>query len=144
MYLYWTKPEAEQCSYSNEYILGCLVSRTMNFYSMKKFGEVDPARAFAKLTHSRLAHFPIPALSSDEEIAKANRIAAAVRTMLTTRSYGGEEDYAIERELRSLWGITGDEGRYINGFFSQLPAGQAVVDLFPEGAPSRVPYPKAV
>jgi hypothetical protein len=115
----------------------------MNFYSMKKFGEVDPARAFAKLTHSRLAHFPIPALSSEDDRGAAGRIAAAARVMLADRAYGSEQDYLIERELRALWGITGDEGRYINGFFSQLPPGQAVVDLFPQGAPSRVAYPRA-
>ena len=61
--------------------------------------------------------------------------------MLAKPEYGRQVDQKIEMNLRRLWGITPEEGRYINGFFSALPDGQAVRDLFPEGAPLAVPFP---
>lgn len=138
LYIYRATPDALDQGYSNEFLLACLVSRTMNYIVMQKFAEIDPARAFAKLTHARIQPLPIPNLIDDEARATARRIHALTNEMLHHAVYGGEVDLEIELLLRQLWGISGDEGRYINGFFSILPAGQALVDLFPSGAPSRV------
>ena len=139
VYIYRVTQEARDLGYSNEFLLACLVSRTMNFIVMKRFAEIDPARAFAKLTHARIALLPIPALSREEDKAVARDIATLAQQMLSGQQLGSQRDYQIETLLRGLWGITPDEGRYINGFFSSLPDGQAVRDLFPEGAPTSVP-----
>jgi hypothetical protein len=150
VYIYRVTDEAKREGYSNEFILACLVSRTMNFVVMKRFAEIDPAKAFAKLTHARIQALPIPKLTgSDTKTGSDAKIIAAeirvlVREMLTRRQFGSPTDHRIESLLRELWGITPDEGRYVNGFFSSLPDAQAVQDLFPEGAPTPVPPPGAI
>lgn len=141
VYLYWTTDEARRSGYTDELILAAICSRVLNFYHMKTSGEVDPARAFAKVTHDRMASFPIPKIDSPEKLRLAAEIRVLVRNMLTLPAYGGETDWKIESNLRALWGITGDEGRYINGFFAIVPDGQARRDMFPSGPPSRMPYP---
>jgi hypothetical protein len=141
IYIYRVTDEARALGYSNECILACLVSRTMNFIVMKRFGEIDPARAFAKLTHSRIGALPIPNLADAEDRSTATEVAKLAERMLVERRLGGQTDHSIEFLLRRLWGIKPDEGRYVNGFFSNLPDGQAVRDLFPDGAPTTVPPP---
>ena len=47
----------------------------------------------------------------------------------------------IDTALRELWGISGDDGLYINLELAQLPAGQVIRDLFPDGAPKVVLRP---
>jgi len=141
VYIYRVTAEARVEGYSEEFILACLVSRTMNYMIMKRFAEIDPARAFAKLTHARIVALPIPKLENEADLRAAEEISAQVRSMLAKPEYGGEVDQRIEMILRHLWGITPEEGRYINGFFSELPDGQAVRDLFPDGAPVAVPLP---
>ncbi len=142
VYLYWAKREVEQEGYTNEFILACLVSRTMNFIVMKSFGEIDPARAFAKLTHARIIPLPIPKLATAGAKSLAEEVTRHVRVLLESQRLGGEDDQEIEKILRQLWGITPNEGRYINGFFSELPEGTAVQDLFPDGAPEAVRFPE--
>jgi hypothetical protein len=141
VYIYRVTNERKAEGYSNEYLLASLVSRTMNFIVMKRFAEVDPARAFAKLTHARIEALPIPKLFSPEDRAIAKDITLLVRSLLSEKDLGGEVDQQIELLLRRLWGIGPDEGRYINGFFSNLPEGQAISYLFPDGAPVAVPAP---
>lgn len=141
VYIYRASETAITEGYSNEFILACLVSRTMNYIIMKRFAEIDPARAFAKLTHARIVDLPIPRLERDARRAVASEVSTLVRRVLAQRGPGSESDQRIEILLRGLWGITPDEGRYINGFFSALPDGQAVRELFPEGAPQPIPFP---
>ena len=118
-----------------------MLSRTMAYLVFKRFAEVDPAKAHAKLTHERLADLPIPAVDFDDPVEKNahDRIVGHVNTLLHGASVlGGEEDREIERLLRDLWGLTGADGAYINGEFFDLPEGQAVRDLFPDGRPRPV------
>lgn len=143
IYTYRPTGAAAEEGYTPEFLLGCLCSRVMNFLHMKRSGEVDPARAFAKLTHARLSSFPIPILNSDRAHELAAEIVKDVKSMLNLQQYGRETDWRIERRLQELWGISPNEGRYINGFFSRLPAGQALSDLFPDGPPPPVPFPSA-
>lgn len=141
VYIYRATPEVRDAGYTEEFLLGCLASRTMNYVIMKRFAEIDPARAFAKLTHAKILRLPIPRLEDAVRRQIAQSVCAEVRQLLQNPKYGSEADLRIEMLLRQLWGITPDEGRYINGFFSGLPDGQAVRDLFPEGAPVAVPLP---
>jgi N-6 DNA Methylase len=102
VYLYRITDEARWQGYSNEFVLACLVSRTMNFVVMKKFGEIDPARAFAKLTHARIGSLPIPIVDDDAKRQMAAQIEQQVRMMLAAPDYGGSIDQTIEQCLRGL------------------------------------------
>ena len=102
---------------------------------------MDPAKAHSKLTHDRLADLPIPLVDFNEPLQKKahDRIVGDVRTLLDGMApLGGEEDRQIERLLRDLWGLSGNDGAYINGEFYDLPEGQAIRDLFPDGRPKPV------
>jgi hypothetical protein len=141
VYIYRSTSEAKAEGYSDEFLLGCLASRTMNYVIMKRFAEIDPARAFAKLTHAKIVNLPIPILSDERRVRTARLISSEVRRLLRDPKYGSAVDFRIEMMLHKLWDISPDEGRYINGFYSMLPDGQAVRDLFPTGAPPAVPFP---
>jgi TaqI-like C-terminal specificity domain len=62
IHIYRLTDAARESGYTLEFILAALVSRTMNYFVLKRFAESDPARAFAKLTDERLADLPIPAI----------------------------------------------------------------------------------
>jgi hypothetical protein len=126
-----TRPHDER------FILATLLSRSMAYYIFKRFAEVDPDRAHAKLTHARLASLPIPKVDFGD-LAQQNlhsEIVALVEKMLADSNLGGPEDLEIEQKLRKLWGISAEDGEYINGEFYRVPTSQVVRDLFPEGPP---------
>ena len=114
----------------------------MAYYIFKKLSEVDPARAHAHVTHASLASLPIPSVDfTDQEQARAHaEIVTAVDRLLAGKSKpGGTDDRDIELALRSLWGLTAEDGAYINAELAQLPPSQAVRELFPEGIPDASP-----
>ena len=141
IYIYRLKPEYAKNAYSHEFVLAALLSRTMAYYIFKRFGEIDPAKAHAKLTHQRLSSMPIPRVDfSDVEQRRAH---AAVTKLAERLSHGGaalggDEDRTIELELRKLWGIAPEESAYINREFVDIPDSQIVRDLFPNGIPRGV------
>jgi hypothetical protein len=130
--------------YTLEFLLAALVSRTMNYFVLKRFAEADPARAFAKVTHQRLADLPIPTVLSPSDKNIVGTVTRHVRNILDSQELGGADDMNIEVELRRMWGMSPDEGAYINGVFAQIPTGQLVRDLFPGGAPSTRPFPSTL
>lgn len=139
VYLYRLRPQLVEEGWSHEFILGALLSRVTAYYVFKRFGEVDPAKAHAKLTHTRLAELPIPKLDmkKTEHVSAHDTIVAGVRKLLAGGSpLGGGDDRMIETALRSLWGISPEDGAYINGEFFDVPDSQVVRDLFPKGPPS--------
>ena len=133
VYIYRIKPEWLEKGYSHEFLLGCLLSRTMAYYVFKRFAEVDPARPHAKLTHARLEALPIP--SVDFGSARASKayetIVQGVAPLLSGNArIGGSEDLAIESALRELWALSPEDGAAINKELSQLPSSQALRELF--------------
>ena len=46
-----------------------------------------------------------------------------------------EDPRDIEQAIRELWGLTPEQGAYINGEFVHVPPSQAVQGLFPAGIP---------
>jgi hypothetical protein len=138
VYIYRLRPTFAGEGYRHEFVLGALLSRTMNYLVLKLYGETDPAKAYAKLTHARLAALPIPRVDfSDSRQRQAHdTIVADVRRLLDgDAKSGGIEDQRIEMALRGLWGIEAEDGAYINGEFYDLPRGQVFRELFPEGPP---------
>lgn len=139
LYVYRVNPE--HAHWTNEYVLGVLLSRTMAYYLFKRFGEVDPARAHAKLTHQRLSSLPIPrlALENVRQLVLRRQIQADVRSLLEgTSALGGEADWRIESAVRELYGLTAEDGAHINRELQSLPRSQAIDELFPE---SEIPKP---
>lgn len=134
VYIYRVRP-AER--YSNKFVLAALLSRTMAYYIFKRFAEVDPDRAHAKLTHARLEALPIPKIDflDDRQRILHDEIVALVDAMLAGAPLGGLEDLDIEQKLRELWGLSAEEGEYINGEFYSVPTSQVIRDLFPDGPP---------
>jgi hypothetical protein len=131
----------ESEGYSNLFLLGVLLSRTTAFYIFKRFGEVDPARAHAKVTHTRLSTLPIPKIDFTERREKRlhDEVAELAKNLLQgVVPVGGHEDMRIDIALRELWGLSAEDGLYINLELAQLPAGQVIRDLFPKGPPKRV------
>lgn len=107
---------------------------------------MDPARAHPKVTHERLKRFTIPRVDFEvkEQRDAHATIVHNVRLLLDgAAKVGGTEDKEIELLLRRLWGLSADDGAYINGEFAGLPVGQAISELFPDGAPGTAVYEEA-
>lgn len=141
VYIYRLTKEIATKGYKHEFILASLLSRTMTYYIFKRFSEVDPAKAHAKLTHERLSGLPIPNINFDNQGNKQihDRIVKNARALLDGRAVvGGIEDLSIEIDLRNLWRISTTDGAYINGEFADLPQSQAIHDLFPDGIPKGI------
>ena len=138
VYIYRLRKEMAAEGYRHEFVLAALVSRTMAYCVFKRFGEIDPAKAHAKLTHERLADLPIPRVDFADKAQRQlhDQIVANVGRLLNGSEHiGGAADREIETALRGLWHVDNDDGAYINGEFYDLPESQAVRDLFPNGRP---------
>jgi len=133
VYLYRLKKQRTDEGYDPRYVLACLLSRTMAYYSVKRFGEGDPAKAHVKLTHARLEDFPIPRVDFADAVQRKQHdsIAQNVELMLKgTASAKGAEDYAVEVALRSLWGLGPEEGLRVNEQLKLLPPSQLLAEMF--------------
>ncbi|MGA2034542.1 MAG: TaqI-like C-terminal specificity domain-containing protein, partial [Thermoguttaceae bacterium] len=140
VYIYRLRAEQAAKGYRHEFVLAALLSRTMAYLVFKRFGEIDPAKAHAKLTHERLADLPIPVANFNRPSEKEahDRIVENVRKLLDGAKLGEEEDREIEQLLRDFWGLSSEDGAYVNGEFFDVPESQALRDLFPNGPPKPV------
>lgn len=141
VYWYRLNPKQEKAGYRHEFLLGALLSRTMAYYVFKRFSEVDPARAHAKVTHTRLSTLPIPRVDFSDRAQRKlhDEITDAVTKLLGGEAQvGGSEDMRIDIALRQLWGLNPDDGLHINMELAQLPEGQVIRDLFPKGIPKQI------
>lgn len=142
VFFYRLKPAELARGLDHRFVLGALLSRTMVYRWFKRSGDVDVAKAFSYLTQSRLRTFPIPDvdLTNDAHKQRHAEIVKNVQAMLDGAPLGGAEDLAIEQSLRKLWGLSAQEGHYVNGeFFDLADSGQVVRELFPDGVPSPAP-----
>jgi len=132
--VYVYRVNSSHAALANEYVLAVLLSRAMAYYVFKRFAEVDPARAHAKLTHDRLATLPVPRLDfGRSEHRRAHDIVVAnVRKLLAGSARVGDAvDWEIERELRQLFGLGAEDGLYINEELKSVPDSQAIRAFFP-------------
>ncbi|RIK73518.1 MAG: hypothetical protein DCC68_24765 [Planctomycetota bacterium] len=138
VYIYRLRDLPEFKGYKHEFVLAALLSRTVAYVVFKRFAEVDPAKAHAKLTHERIADLPIPRVDfrRRKDRTAHDAVVSRVRSLLEGKAQlGGTEDREIEQILREFWNLSADDGAYINGEFFDLPEGQAITDLFPNGRP---------
>ena len=141
VFFYRLKPGHAAVGYRHEFVLAALLSRTMSYFLFKRYAQVDPSRGHAHVTHERLKDLPIPAVDftdprqrnlHDEVVEHAQALLNADAVL------GGAEDMAIDLMLRELWGLTGKEGLHVNLELAQVPEGQVMRDLFPEGLPRQI------
>ncbi len=138
VYVYRLKERWAKVGYRHEFVLGALLSRTMAYYIFKRFGEVDPAKAHAKLTHERLRDLPIPKVDHSEKwerAAHAKVIDNVGKLLDGSARLGGPEDREVESDLRKLWRVSPEDGAYLHRELAGLPDSRILSGLFPDGRP---------
>jgi len=141
VFYYRLRPEAEEEGYDHEFVLAALLSRTMTYFLFKRYGQVDPARGHAHVTHERLKALPIPHVDfadADQKRLYDDVVTRARRLIGGESIIGSPDDMQIDVALRTLWGLDPDDGLYINLELAQVPDSQAMRDLFPGGMPKRI------
>lgn len=141
VFLYRLKPTTRGEGYREQFILAALLSRTMAYYLFKRYGQVDPARGHAHVTHKRLEALPIPRVDFADAAQRTRHdeiTQLAERLLAGEAEGGGEEDMRIELLLRELWGVTAENGQHINLELAQVPEGQVLRELFPGGLPKQI------
>ena len=84
---------------------------------------------------------PLPTVNFGDETQTSlyQEIVDGARLLLAGEAEVGDStDMGIDLALRRLWGLTADEGVHINLELAQLPEGQVIRDLFPNGPPKQV------
>lgn len=141
VYIYRLKDEWHEKGYSLPFLLGVLLSRTIAYFVFKRFSEVDPARAHAKVTHERLSSLPIPVVdfTAARERQLHDQVAESALKLLNGEAeLGGTEDMQIDVALRELWGLSPEDGLHVALELAQLPEGQVIRDLYPKGVPKQI------
>jgi hypothetical protein len=140
----WTAPENIPSDLSTEqyhkFLLGVLSSRVFHYYVFKRFGEIDAAQAFAKLTQTKIRSLPIPIgeLSTERGRELASRVAERVEEMLQEDNVlGGSKDWQIERSILELYGLSPEDMAYINKQMGLVAYHQTMQQLYPEGPPPK-------
>jgi hypothetical protein len=137
VYVYRVKPEQAVAGYTEELVLAVLCSRVFLYLVFKEFGEIDSTRAFAKMTHARLANMPLPFLGSKDALKVAASIGAAVRGIVNAQSVAEDTDWEIERGIAGLWGLNQDDVVHIVHEFAKVHVNETLLALFPQGVRGR-------
>ena len=141
VFFYRLKPGRLAEGYRHEYVLAGLLSRTMAYFLFKRYGQVDPSRGHAHVTHKRLEALPLPEVNFSNRSQRDlhDEIVDLARKLLDgSAAPGGPEDMRIETALRELWGVSAEDGLHINLELAQVPAGQSIRALFPGGLPKQI------
>lgn len=138
----WTDPENIPDGLKTEtyhkFLLGVLNSRVFHYYVFKRFGEIDGAQAFAKLTQTKIRSLPIPVgkLTTEEGMETAENIANCVDELLAGEGeLGGETDWQIEQGLQDLYGLKGGDMIHITSQMGLVAYHQTMQELYPDGKP---------
>jgi type I restriction-modification system DNA methylase subunit len=141
VYIYRVIPGVAPASVDEAYITGVLSSRVMHYYLFKRYSEIDSARAHIKVTHTRLAAFPIPVPSDAAQERLAAETADRVRQMMAEQNSEVRYriDWEIEDRVASLFGLTASQRAYMNGQFGLVHENETIQALFPHGTPRPIP-----
>lgn len=123
----------------NRLLLGILNSRLFNYYIFKRFGEIDAAQAFAKLTQTKIRSLPIPVveLGNDKGKKAAENIILCVEKMLESNKLGQKIDWKIDRHLSILYGLDGNHRRYITSQMGLVAYHKVLRELYPFDPPPK-------
>jgi hypothetical protein len=140
----WTDPDNIPGGLGTEthhkFLLGVLSSRIFHYYVFKRFGEIDAAQAFAKLTQTKIRSLPIPVkkMSTEEGQELVSEVAEKVETLLNgDAELGGEIDWRIDTALRDLYGLSTDDILHISQQMGLVAYHQTMQQLYPGGKPPR-------
>lgn len=138
----WTDPENIPDGLDTEtyhkFLLAVLNSRVFHYYVFKRFGEIDAAQAFAKLTQTKIRSLPIPVakLTTDEGVETAEKIAECTDELIDgDGELGGETDWDIEQGLQKLYGLEGSDMVHISNQMGLVAYHQTMQELYPDGKP---------
>lgn len=138
----WTNPKNIPDGLSTEtyhkFLLGVLNSRVFHYYVFKRFGEIDAAQAFAKLTQTKIRSLPIPVekLTTEAGVETAEEIAECVEELLDGDAVlGGETDWKIEQGLQDLYSLEGSDMVHISNQMGLVAYHQTMQELYPDGKP---------
>ena len=137
VYVYKMKDEYNYIS--PKFLLAVLQSRIMTYYLFKKFGEIDAAQAFPKLTHERLSILPIPCGDQNDDVWRNthDEIVQYVDAMMEGAPIGGTIDWTIERKIHALFELTGNEDVHITEQMGLTAYHKAMQQLYPSGPPPK-------
>lgn len=141
VFFYRLTPTAQKEGYREPFVLAALLSRTMAYYLFKRYGQIDPARGHAHVTHKRLEALPIPRVDFSDPAQRQQHdeiVRLAEALLAGDAETSREEDMRIELLLRELWGISAEDGLHVNLELAQVPEGQVLRELFPEGLPKQI------
>jgi hypothetical protein len=135
VYVYRVKPYWRDRGYDETLVAALLLSRTFAYIVFKKFGEIDSARAFAKLTHARLENMPVPLLSEAELAgAEVRRVKSNVADLSRHGAEARQDlDWRIERDAARLWGLGRQDVEHMIREFGKVHVNDYLRRLFPEG-----------
>lgn len=121
------------------FLLGILNSRIMNYYVFKRYGQIDASSPFAKMTQTKIRRLPIPVqnLDTEEGVKKYEEIVEHVRDLLDSDDQDLETDWKIERAVRSLFGLDGNDMTHISNQFGFVGYHDVVQQLYPIERPSK-------
>lgn len=124
----------------HKFLHGVMNSRLFNYYVFKRFGELDGAQSFAKLTLGQIRSLPIPVeqLSTEAGRETVTEIADRVDQLRNgDGSLGGSLDWEIERRLLELYGLSSEQMRHVTEQMGFAAYHKKVKELYPSGRPSR-------
>jgi type I restriction-modification system DNA methylase subunit/predicted RNA-binding Zn-ribbon protein involved in translation (DUF1610 family) len=130
----------------HKFLLGVLNSRVMHYYVFKRFGEIDAAQAFARLTQTRIRSLPIPVtdLETEGRQEMVTKIVQCVDEMLEGGELGGDLDWQIDRHLCELYGLSSENMAYLNSQMGLVAYHQVMQELYPDERPPRPERKKTI
>jgi len=138
VYVYRIKEEYNEINH--KFLLAVLQSRTMAYYVFKKFGEIDAAQAFSKLTHVRLAKLPIPVRHREQNSdwqSIHDQIVEYVDNMLNEGELGGSIDWQLERLIQGLYNLDSGDNAYIMSQLGLTAYHKSMREMFPHSPPPK-------
>ena len=120
-------------------VLGVLLSRIFHYYLFKEFGEIDSAKAFVKLTHTRIADLPFPNIESSQR-KELERLKKLVSTLDAGEIDGvtfNKFDWEVEGIVSRLFNINEKDIPRLVNEFSKVHENSTLLGLFPNGVRGR-------
>lgn len=133
-------PDPVETEPFHKFLVGVLNSRLCHYYVFKRFGEIDAAQAFAKLTQTQIRSLPIPIekLATETGRETASEIAHRVDELRDgDAEFGSETDWEIERLLCDLYGVSSETMEYVTKQLGLAAYHKAMRELYPDGRPPK-------
>lgn len=116
-------------------LLGVLLSRTFHYYLFKEFGEIDSAKAFVKLTHTRIEGLPFPSIPSfvSIDIKRMRELVSDLDGGKLNKNEFVRADWEVEAMVSKLFGIEETDIARLVSEFSKVHENGTLFGLFPDG-----------